>query len=60
MEFLSGDGATLTTLEDGWYRITINLAQTIKTGNPAFVSWFNLAGTTTASGLVKYMGVVNS
>ena len=57
---LSGAGATLTSLEDGWYRITINLAQTIKTGDPAFVSWFNLAGSTTASGLVKYMGVVNS
>ena len=55
---LSGAGATLTTLEDGWYRITINLAQTIKTGDPAFVSWFNLAGSTTASGLVKYMGKI--
>ena len=54
---LTGAGASLTSLEDGWYRITINLSETVKGGNPAFVSSVYLVGTT-ANGLIKYMGKV--
>ena len=54
---LTGAGASLTTLENDWYRITIDLASTSKGGDPEFVSKFTLSGTT-ANGFVKYMGKV--
>ena len=56
---LAGSGATLSTLENNWFRITINLSETTKGGNPAFVSSVYLVGTT-ASGLIKYMGLAQN
>ena len=56
---LTGTGATLTILngmDEGWYRIAINLAATVKSATaPNFVSRVNLVGTT-ANGFIKYMG----
>lgn len=54
---ISGMGATVTTLEDDWYRITIDLTQaTTSATKPSFVSWLNISGTN-ADGYVKYMGL---
>lgn len=56
---LTGAGASLSTLEDDWYRITIDLSATTKGGDPEpeFVSSVYLSGTT-ANGLMKYMGKI--
>ena len=54
---LTGTGASLLPLEDGWYRISIDLASTAKSAPaPNYVSRVNLYGTT-ANGVIKYMGL---
>lgn len=57
---LTGEGATLTVLDgvdEGWYRITIDLASTVQSATaPNFVSRINLVSTT-ANGYIKYMGL---
>ena len=54
---LTGTGATLSNVGDGWYRITIDLSSSVKSATaPNFVSRINLSGTT-ANGYIKYMGL---
>ena len=57
---LSGAGATLTALDgvdEGWYRITIDLASTVQSATaPAYVSRINL-NSTTANGYIMFMGL---
>lgn len=56
---LTGSGASLSSVGDGWYRITIDLSATIKSPTaPEYVSRINLASTT-AAGFIKYMGIVS-
>ena len=57
---------TTEVLEDGWIRIKINLSEATPQGNanPSFVSRIEIKATTTgsdyttASGYIKYMGIV--
>ena len=54
---LSGSGAvSAESIDDGWYRIYIDLGKATKTNNPSFISRINIAAATTASGYVMYMG----
>ena len=54
---LSGSGAvSAESIDDGWYRIYIDLGKAAKTNDPSFISRINIAATTSASGYVMYMG----
>ena len=56
---VTGSGASIKSIDDGWYRVTIDLASTAKSAtNPAFVSRINILNTGTGAGYVMYMGVV--
>ena len=56
---LTGSGASLSSVGDGWYRITIDLSATAKSATvPEYVSRINLVSTT-AAGFIKYMGIVS-
>ena len=54
---VTGDGASIESIDDGWYRVTIDIAFTNKSDTkPAFLSRINIAGTGTGAGYVMYMG----
>ena len=54
---VTGSGASIESIDDGWYRVTIDLASAAKsTTNPAFVSRINILNTGTGAGYVMYMG----
>ena len=55
---VSGAGASIESIDDGWYRVTIDIASTAKSAtNPAFLSRINITNGGTGAGYVKYIGV---
>ena len=56
---VSGAGASIESIDDGWYRVTIDIASTVKSAtNPAFLSRINITNGGTGAGYVMYMGIL--